>query len=201
MHLSSMINMEKFRDRYLADRKAETLNILDVGSTDIGGCYRPLFDNASWQYTGVDLTPGPNVDIVLRDAYDWSEIASSSKDLIVSGQVLEHVEYFWITALEVSRVLRPGGMACLIAPSSGPEHRYPVDCYRFYPDGMRAIAKFARLECLEAVTHWEDMGDPGSDYWHDSVVVLRKPLRSPGKAAAVRVMQAIQRRAMTWRLE
>lgn len=201
MHLSSMINMEKFRDRYLADRKAEAMNILDVGSTDIGGCYRPLFDNASWQYTGVDLTPGPNVDIVLRDAYNWSEIASGSKDLIVSGQVLEHVEYFWITALEVSRVLRPGGLACLIAPSSGPEHRYPVDCYRFYPDGMRAIAQFARLECLEAVTHWEDIGDPGSDYWHDSVVVLRKPMRSAPKAAAVRLMQAIQRRAMTWRLE
>lgn len=201
MHQSSMINMEKFRDRYLADRKAQSLSILDVGSTDIGGCYRPLFDQANWQYTGVDLTPGPNVDIVLRDAYNWREIASSSKDLIVSGQVLEHVEYFWITALEISRVLRPGGMACLIAPSSGPEHRYPVDCWRFYPDGMRAIAQFSRLECLEAVTNWEDMGDPGSDYWHDSVVVLRKPMRSPAKAAAVRLMQSVQRRTMTWRLE
>ncbi len=201
MHLSSMINMEKFRDRYLADRRADPLDILDLGSTDIHGCYRPLFENPSWKYTGVDLGPGPNVDIVLHDAYNWREIGSNSKDLLISGQVLEHVEYFWITLLEISRVLRPGGVACLIAPSGGPEHRYPVDCWRFYPDGMRAIAKFSRLECLEAFTNWDDFGDPASDPWHDSVVVLRKPVRTPAKAAAVRVMQSIQRRAMTWRLD
>ena len=201
MHQSSLINMEKFRDRYLANRETETLNILDLGSTDIGGCYRPLFNQVSWKYTGVDLTPGPNVDIVLADAYNWREVSSNSLDLLISGQVLEHVEYFWITMLEISRVLRPGGLACLIAPSSGPEHRYPVDCWRFYPDGMRALAQFSRLECLEAVTHWEDIGDPGSDYWHDSVAVLRKPVRSPAKATAVQVMQAFQHRAMTWRLE
>jgi SAM-dependent methyltransferase len=201
MHLSSMINMEKFRDRYLADRRSETLNILDLGSTDIHGCYRPLFENASWKYTGVDLTPGPNVDIVLKDAYNWREVGTNSMDLLISGQVLEHVEYFWITLLEVSRVLRPGGIACMIAPSSGPEHRYPVDCWRFYPDGLRAVARCARLECLEAYTNWGDMGDPGSDPWHDSVLVLRKPVRTPGKAAALRVMQAMQRRAMTWRME
>jgi len=201
MHLSSMINMEKFRDRYLADRRAEPLDILDLGSTDIHGCYRPLFENASWKYTGVDLGPGPNVDIVLKDAYNWREVKSNSMDLLISGQVLEHVEYFWITLLEISRVLRPGGIACLIAPSSGPEHRYPVDCWRFYPDGLRALARFARLECLEAYTNWEDMGDPASDPWHDSVLILRKPVRSPAKAVAVRAMQALQRRAMTWRME
>lgn len=200
MHLSSMINMEKFRDRYLADRRSEPLDILDLGSTDIHGCYRPLFENASWKYTGVDLGPGPNVDIVLKDAYNWREVRSNSMDLLISGQVLEHVEYFWITLLEISRVLRPGGMACLIAPSSGPEHRYPVDCWRFYPDGLRALARFARLECLEAFTNWEDMGDPSSDPWHDSVLILRKPVRTPAKAVAVRFMQAMQRRAMTMRM-
>jgi SAM-dependent methyltransferase len=200
MHLSSMINMEKFRDRYLADRRSEPLDILDLGSTDIHGCYRPLFENASWKYTGVDLGPGPNVDIVLKDAYNWREVRSNSMDLLISGQVLEHVEFFWITLLEISRVLRPGGIACLIAPSSGPEHRYPVDCWRFYPDGLRALARFARLECLEAFTNWEDMGDPSSDPWHDSVLILRKPVRTPAKAVAVRVMQAMQRRAMTMRM-
>jgi hypothetical protein len=66
---------------------------------------------------------------------------------------------------------------------------------------MRALARFARLECVEAFTNWEDMGDPGSDYWHDTVLVLRKPRRTPAKAAAVRVMQSLQRRALTWRLE
>ena len=34
--------------------------------------------------------------------------------------------------------------ASAFAPSRGPEHRYPNDCWRFYPDGYRALAKYAR---------------------------------------------------------
>jgi SAM-dependent methyltransferase len=137
--------------------------------------------------------------LVLQRPYDWHEIPSGSVDLLISGQVLEHVEYFWITALEISRVLRPGGMACLIAPSSGPEHRYPVDCWRFYPDGMRAFAKHARLECLEVYTDWADSGDPGSDFWHDTVLVARKPRRSWLKGMEVALLQSLQRRVMSIR--
>ncbi|MBX3586306.1 MAG: methyltransferase domain-containing protein [Ramlibacter sp.] len=200
MHLSSLINMEKFRDRYLESLVTTPIKILDLGSTEMGACYRPIFDRAPWQYTGMDLAPGPNVDLVLKRPYDWQEVASNSVDVLISGQVLEHVEYFWITALEISRVLRPGGLACLIAPSSGPEHRYPVDCWRFYPDGMRAIAQFARLECLNVYTNWDNNGDPGSDLWHDSVVVLRKPKRAWFKSLPLQWMQELQRKVMTWRL-
>ncbi|NBQ88497.1 MAG: methyltransferase domain-containing protein [Betaproteobacteria bacterium] len=200
MHLSSMQNMERFRDRHLAARRGERLRIVDLGSTDIGGCYRPLFDNPSWDYCGLDLAPGPNVDIVLKRPYHWDNLRSESVDVFISGQVLEHVEYFWITALEISRVLRPGGIACLIAPSGGYEHRYPVDCWRFYPDGMRALARFARLECLEAYTQWEGSDDPGSDPWKDTVLVLRKPQRPWPKALAVRGLQALQHRLLGFRL-
>lgn len=200
MHLSSLKNMEKFRDHYLADKAGQPLRILDLGSTEMGACYRPIFENRGWDYIGADLQAGPNVSLVLERAYDWQEIPSGSIDLIISGQVLEHVEYFWITALEISRVLKPGALACLIAPSSGPEHRYPVDCWRFYPDGMRAIAKFARLECLEARTDWDNSGDPGSDFWHDTVLVARKPRRTLSKTLALRFMQGLQRQALTWRL-
>ncbi|MBX3654357.1 MAG: class I SAM-dependent methyltransferase [Ramlibacter sp.] len=200
MHLSSLINMEKFRDRYMGSLVTTPVKILDLGSTEMGACYRPIFDKLPWKYTGVDLAAGPNVDIVLQQPYNWREVASGSVDVLISGQVLEHVEYFWITALEISRVLRPGGLACLIAPSAGPEHRYPVDCWRFYPDGMRAIAQFARLECLEVYTNWENSGDPGSDFWHDSVLVLRKPKRTWLKAGLLYCMQKMQRTVMTWRL-
>lgn len=197
MHLSSLINMERFRDQYLGEHLNKKLEIIDLGSTEIGACYRPIFEKPGWNYVGVDLQPGPNVSLVLKKPYDWQEIPAASVDLLISGQVLEHVEYFWLTALEVSRVLKPGGIACLIAPSSGPEHRYPVDCWRFYPDGMRAFAKVARLHCVEVYTNWENSGDPGSDFWHDTVLVVRKPLRSPMKALAVRVLQSLQRRVMS----
>ena len=192
--------MRRFRETHLAGREAESLSVLDVGSMDVNGSYRPIFEVPGWRYTGADLSPGRNVDIVLRAPYRWDAVPSQSVDVLVSGQALEHIEFFWITALEMSRVLRPGGMACLIAPSGGYEHRYPVDCWRFYPDGMRALARFARLECVEVFTQWEPFGDPVSDPWHDTVAVLRKPQRPWPKALAVRALQAAQRRLLSWRL-
>lgn len=197
MHLSSLINMERFRDDYLHEHVGKPLKILDLGSTEMGACYRPIFAKPEWSYVGVDLSPGANVDLILKRPYEWREIASNSVDVLVSGQVLEHVEYFWITALEISRVLKPGGMVCLIAPSSGPEHRYPADCWRFYPDGMRAFAKLARLHCLEVYTNWDDSGDPGSDLWHDTVLVARKPMRPLHKAVVLRALQWMQRQIMS----
>lgn len=114
------------------------------------------------------LSAGPNVDVVLEDAYHWKELADASVDVLVSGQTLEHIEFPWMTMTEIARILRPGGVACLIAPASGPEHRYPVDCWRIYPDGMRALAKHAGLTEIEVFTDWNQ------GRWKDTFAVLQK---------------------------
>jgi SAM-dependent methyltransferase len=175
MHQSSIEKMTVFRDQYLAARINEPLRILDLGSQDVNGSYRPLFSEPPWDYAGLDMAAGKNVDIVLRTPYVWSVIASESADVVISGQAFEHIQYFWITMLEVARVLKPGGICCILAPSSGPEHRYPMDCWRFYPDGMVSLAHFAQMEVIEAVTQWQDLGYSDSDCWHDSMLVCRKP--------------------------
>lgn len=167
--------MTAFRDRYLSERVKEPLRILDVGSQDVNGSYRQIFSEPLWTYTGLDMAAGNNVDIVLRTPYVWHEVASGSADVVISGQAFEHIQYFWITMLEVARVLTAGGICCILAPSSGPEHRYPLDCWRFYPDGMVSLAQFAQMETIEAVTQWDDLGDADSDCWHDSMLVCRKP--------------------------
>ena len=178
MHQSSMEKMILFRGRYLEGKFDDPIRILDLGSQDVNGSYRTLFSKPKWRYVGADMAPGKNVDVVLRNPYRWKEIASGAADVVISGQAFEHIRYFWITMLEITRVLKPGGICCILAPSSGPEHRYPVDCWRFYPDGMTAMADFARLEVLEAVTSWDDHGyTDGSDWWHDSMLVCRKPDR------------------------
>ena len=177
MHQSSFDQMAAFRARYLDGRNSEPLVILDLGSQDINGSYRPLFAVPPWQYVGVDLAPGANVDIVLSDPYDWREIAPDSADVIVAGQTFEHTEFFWETGRQITRTLKPNGICCIIVPSSGPEHRFPVDCWRMYPDGLRALARYAGLEVLEAETHWDDLPqyDHESNKWHDSVRVAQKP--------------------------
>jgi SAM-dependent methyltransferase len=177
MHQSSLEKMTAFRDRYLSDRVKEPLRILDVGSQDVNGSYRQIFSEPLWTYTGLDMAAGNNVDLVLRSPYVWKEVPSGSADVVISGQAFEHIRYFWITMLEIARVLKAGGICCVLAPSSGPEHRYPVDCWRFYPDGMVSLAQFTQMETLEAVTQWDDRGHPESDCWHDSMLVCYKPDR------------------------
>ena len=195
MHQSSMDNMRAFRDQFLTPRRNETLTILDLGSTDMLGCYRPLFDAPSWMYTGLDLEPGPNVDVVLKNPYHWREIPSASADVFISGQCLEHIEFFWLTILEIERVLKIGGMICLLAPSGGFEHRYPVDCWRFYPDGFAALARYARLEVLGV-----EFPKPSRPYtddsnlWKDCRLIARKRPTSLRSRLLRRVARGVLRR-------
>lgn len=168
--------MNDFVQKYLRARGDEPLVILDLGSQDFNGSYRSLFERPLWRYVGVDLAPGPNVDVVLRDPYYWREIRAESSDVIVSGQTFEHTEFFWLSMREMTRALKVGGLVCIVAPSAGDEHRYPVDCWRVYPDGLRAAARYVGLEVVEAWTQWGDLPqyDGESNKWHDSVLIARK---------------------------
>lgn len=171
-----MENMIAFRDAHLASRTNEPLKILDLGSQDVNGSYREIFDFPAWKYIGLDMAPGKNVDVVLKTPYVWREVRSDSVDVVVSGQAFEHIQFVWITMLEIARVLRPGGFCCILAPASGPEHRYPMDCWRFYPDGLSSLAQYAQMELLRASTQWTNVGySDDSDVWKDSVLICRKP--------------------------
>lgn len=171
MHVSSYEHMQDVVARHLDSRRP--LSVIDIGSYDVNGSYRTLFDMPQVHYQGIDLEAGPGVDIVLESPYRFP-LPSESVDLIVSGQAFEHIEFFWMTWLEMDRVLKPGGMIFLIAPSRGSEHRYPQDCWRFYPDGYRALSKYSGAELLEVSTDWQPHPDPGSSEWGDTVGVFRK---------------------------
>ena len=135
MHASSYRKMEHFVDAYLSAATSIPLRILDFGSQQVNPVsltYRTLLDRSPWTYIGLDIADGHNVSVKVDDAYDWSEVESDSVDVVVSGQAFEHVEFFWASAFEIGRVLRPGGLLMLIAPSGGYEHRFPLDCWRYY---------------------------------------------------------------------
>jgi len=180
MHRSSMEKMRQFRDSFLNGRERESLKIVDLGSRDVNGTYRMIFDSPRWKYIGVDMESGSNVDIVITDPYHWKEIEADSVDVAISGQAFEHIEFFWLTMLQIERVLKPGGLCCIIAPSSGYEHKYPVDCWRFYPDGFSALARYACLDILDCYAQRtaRDHADE-SDVWQDCVLIARKRYLPP----------------------
>jgi SAM-dependent methyltransferase len=170
-------------EKYLSGKVNQPLTILDIGSYDVNASYRPLFNKPAWSYRGVDIAEGPNVDVVLKSVYEFP-FAADSTDVVVSGQTFEHVEFFWLTWQEMVRVLKPGGHLILIAPSRGQEHRYPVDCWRFYPDGFRALGKLGHLEVLEVHTSflpvkqgfwYRVLNKAKRDPWGDTIGVFRKP--------------------------
>jgi SAM-dependent methyltransferase len=124
----------------------------------------------------LDVEPGNNVDIVPDDPFYWADLASESFDVVVSGQMLEHNPFFWITSAEIARVLVQGGLAALIAPSDGYPHRFPLDCWRFYPDSWLAICTYVGLDLLEShreIVSWRKTV-PGT-YWRDAMMIGRKP--------------------------
>jgi SAM-dependent methyltransferase len=100
------------------------------------------------RWVGVDLTPGPGVDVVLQDPYSLP-FADKKFDLAIATSVFEHDEMFWLSFLEMVRVVRKGGFVYLCSPSNGHIHRYPVDCYRFYPDAGVALANWAQRSGYE----------------------------------------------------
>jgi SAM-dependent methyltransferase len=97
-----------------------------------------------------DSVPGHGVQLALQDPYLPPE--REPIDIVISRQMLEHCEFFWLALQEMVSTLRPGGFIFLIAPSSGAEHRYPVDCYRFYPNAYRALARYAALRRFAAAS-------------------------------------------------
>jgi SAM-dependent methyltransferase len=147
---------------------------------------------------GADVVPGKNVDVVLPDIYSWRAFRSNSFDVVVSGQTLEHVEFPWLTVGQIARVLKPGGRCCVIAPSSGPEHRFPVDCWRLYPDGARALARYAGLDVVEAETLADAVDSTGApNVWHDTVLIAEKPATASLRAGLVlRVRRVLSRAAL-----
>ena len=171
MHPSSMNNMRTLFDKYITDEfVSNECKILDFGGTNInnGGTYYELVDtNKKIKYQGIDLQEGPGVSIVLEDPYTVP-LEDNYADVVISGQMFEHCEFFWLSFLEMVRVVRPGGYIFLIAPMTGKVHRYPVDCWRFYPDAYAALAKWGKVELVDAWTDYE-----GGIFW-DQVGAFKK---------------------------
>jgi len=151
MHANSIYLMKGFIKHYLFDKTNKKLKILDLGSQVVKnqaiGSYRPLFNNSNWQYTGVDIAKGENVDVVIKP-YSFP-FKNNHFDVVISGQTLEHIEYPWKWIRELARVVKKNGLVCLIAPAVIHEHKYPIDTYRYYPDGMNALAKWANLKVID----------------------------------------------------
>ena len=99
--------------------KFKDARVLDVGSLDINGNNRFLFDG-DYSYTGIDLGEGKNVDVVCRGHLYKSD---EKFDVIVSSECFEHDEFYRETLLNIYSLLKDGGLFLFTCATTGrPEH-------------------------------------------------------------------------------
>jgi len=119
--------------------------ILDVGCAD-----KPFRDwfGAVTEYVGLDVVPGPNVDVVVSSKERWP-FPDGYFDVVFSTQVLEHAEHLGITLSEIRRVLKKEGRAVLTFPFLYNEHGNPSDYRRFTVYGAEGLFPDFEIVCLE----------------------------------------------------
>jgi SAM-dependent methyltransferase len=173
--------MKWFRDNFFKENDNETsIIVLDAGSQCVPGqsaTYKIYFNKEPFKYIGLDMVEGYNVDITLKNPYQWEEISDNFCDVLISGQVFEHIEFPWFTISEIARVVKPNGLICIIVPSMQGLHRFPVNCQNYFSDGMIALAKYAGLETVHASTNYAPQN--AAVEWYsgaqDTMLIARKP--------------------------
>lgn len=89
--------------------------VIEMGSLDINGSIRQLFAGA--RYVGLDLGPGPGVDVVAPgQLYD---APSGSFDIAVSANSFEHNPYWLETFVNMLRLVREDGLVLFTCASIG----------------------------------------------------------------------------------
>lgn len=171
MHRSAMSNAKLFFDTYAG--AASNCRLLDIGSQNVNGSLHDVCPKHI-EYVGVDFVNGKGVDVVLSDPYHFP-FEDNSADIVVSSSCFEHSEMFWVLFLEILRVMKPSGLFYLNVPSNGAFHRYPVDCWRFFPDSGQALVTWAKMSgypstaLLESYTSYQDV-----DVFNDFVGIFIK---------------------------
>ena len=119
--------------------------VLDYGCADQP--YRHLLPPGC-DYVGADLRGNPLADVEI--APDGAvPVDDGSFDLVLSTQVLEHVEHPNRYLAECWRVLRPGGSLVLSTHGLMVAHGDPIDRWRWTGSGLRHLVGEAGFDVVE----------------------------------------------------
>ena len=130
-------------------RRLEPMDrILDVGAGT--GYFRDLF--AAGSYMSVDFNPYPGMDIICDFTITWP-FKSESVDVVVLGDVLEHVSDGKRLLGRILECLKPDGVLLITVPFMIKIHQAPYDFVRYTHFGLSRMLKTLgfEVEVFEAV--------------------------------------------------
>ena len=130
-----------FIRKFMKDCDINTGKLLDVGSLDTNEVNNNLRgDLVEFDYIGIDMRPGKNVDIVMNAHDIRKNFEEELFDVVICMDTLEHDDKFWVTLENMKWVLKKGGWLVVGAPSLGHGiHRHPKDYWRFTEDSFKEV--------------------------------------------------------------
>lgn len=140
MHDNSCLLFNKYALQYFRPG----MRVLEIGGTIQDSAYHKLVSHVVLSWETIDIRRSPGVTHVAAGEYQYP-LANESFDIIVAGQVLEHIRHPWKWFKELARLLRGGGHLITISPVSWPYHEGPVDCWRIFPSGLHALCEESDL--------------------------------------------------------
>jgi len=145
--------------RYAAPYFSEASRVLEIGPDTHPSTLSTLVPTQQEWHTLDIVNRADDLTYVTSDPYAFP-IEDGRYDIVLSSQVIEHVERIWLWMKEVVRVTRPGGMVITIAPVSWPHHEGPEygDCWRMYPAGLSALCEDSGL--FVESSHWGSLETP-----------------------------------------
>lgn len=126
--------------RYLRDLAAMPAgSILEIGSRNRSQVMRRSVCPENLSYVGFDIVAGENVDVV-GDAHQLSSYFKGEQfKAIFSVSVFEHLAMPWLVALEMNKVLEPGGLVFIQTHQTWPVHEEPWDFWRYSKHSWKCL--------------------------------------------------------------
>src|SRR3990167_7423719 len=92
----------------LFPEKFKDVDVLDVGSANLNGTYKPFFSQKGCSsYTGIDVLPFNNVDVV-GPVHEYNP--GKQYDIVFSASQLEHDMYWKKSLMKFIELTKSGGM-------------------------------------------------------------------------------------------
>lgn len=150
MHANSKLLFEKYAKQYFRPG----LRVLEIGPDGVPSTYQTIVNDSAVAWHTLDIRNDPSLTYHAASEYEFP-VESESYDIVLSGQVLEHVRQVWVWVRELGRVCRTGGLVITVNPVSWPYHEAPIDCWRVFPEGMKGLYEWASLTVR--LSRWESL--------------------------------------------
>lgn len=140
--------VSNFKKKYLLNH--QNIKILEVGLINKKGNFNinPIFDNPTWIFETLDMEKNVNIDIFCKNIYDFFEIGNNSYDVVICTEFLEQLDYFWLTMIQLERILKPGGF--ILINSSNSEDNILNNPFVILGDGLESLVNFVNLDIKES---------------------------------------------------